>query len=271
MPDARIGRHWERVARNDPYYGVLTREEYRGRNLSPGAMQAFLLSGEEYIEFIVGAIRRTIDKNFSPHRCLDFGCGVGRLVIPLAKRFGHVVGVDVSRSMLVEAESNCRNLGVANVEFVQSDDDLSRVTGKFGFVHSFIVFQHIPPPRGVRILTHLIERLEHGGVASLHFTYRWDAPLTRRAIHWARKSVSLVDALANLAKGRRPGSPSIYMYHYSLSRLVNILHMNGCDAIHLQHTYGDGHAGVILMFRRLSRTEERMDAGFLEQHEVPCG
>jgi len=35
-----------------------------------------------------------------PARALDFGCGAARLVIPLAKRFEEVVGIDISPSTM---------------------------------------------------------------------------------------------------------------------------------------------------------------------------
>ena len=58
---------------------------------------------------------------------LDFGCGVGRLIIPFARVFEHVTGVDISPAMLEIAQRNCLEQGIHNVEFVRSDDELSRV------------------------------------------------------------------------------------------------------------------------------------------------
>ncbi len=80
-------------------------------------------------------------------RALDFGCGVGRLVIPLSKIAESVTGVDVSESMLNEAISNCDNQNVNNANFIKADDNLSMLSGKYDFIHSYIVFQHIPTKR----------------------------------------------------------------------------------------------------------------------------
>ncbi|MEZ0334809.1 MAG: methyltransferase domain-containing protein [Gemmatimonadales bacterium] len=51
-------------------------------------------------EEVFGPFRRNI--------ALDFGCGVWRLTRPLSERFQHVIGVDISSSMLDEAASTSR-------------------------------------------------------------------------------------------------------------------------------------------------------------------
>ena len=87
---------WEEWGKNNPYYGVLTHEKYRSKNLDENVKLEFFESGKKQIEHVISTCRRQIDKSFSPEMALDFGCGVGRLTIPLAKIAGHVVGVDVS-------------------------------------------------------------------------------------------------------------------------------------------------------------------------------
>lgn len=55
-----------------------------------------------------------------------------------------IVAADVSEFMIEEARENCRINGITNVEFAVSDDQLSRISGTFDFINSFLVFQHIP-------------------------------------------------------------------------------------------------------------------------------
>ena len=57
-------------------------------------------------------ITRHVDPTFAPSRTLDFGCGVGRVAIPLARRFEHVVGLDVSPGMLTRAAEAAQRQGV---------------------------------------------------------------------------------------------------------------------------------------------------------------
>jgi 2-polyprenyl-3-methyl-5-hydroxy-6-metoxy-1,4-benzoquinol methylase len=60
--------------------------------------------GVDHIDFVFETIRRHFVPNFKPSSVLDYGCGVGRLLIPLAERCECVVGVDVSDTMLREAQ-----------------------------------------------------------------------------------------------------------------------------------------------------------------------
>jgi SAM-dependent methyltransferase len=58
-------------------------------------------------------------------RCLDLGCGQGRLSVPLAQHFaaGTVVGVDLSPGAIQEACRNAAAAGLDNVSFVCSPLD----------------------------------------------------------------------------------------------------------------------------------------------------
>jgi hypothetical protein len=49
--------------------------------------------------------------------------------------------------------------------------------GKYDFIHSYIVFQHIPVERGKRIFEKLLAHLETGGEKWLRKTgqrYKWE-------------------------------------------------------------------------------------------------
>ncbi|QQK80087.1 class I SAM-dependent methyltransferase [Salicibibacter cibi] len=53
---------------------------------------------------------------------IDFGCGPGRLTIPLAERVGShgkAIGVDIQSEMLQRAESKALNKDLKNIEFIQ--------------------------------------------------------------------------------------------------------------------------------------------------------
>jgi SAM-dependent methyltransferase len=51
-------------------------------------------------------------------RLLDLGCGTGRLALPLARWFEHVIGMDPEPEMLAEAAAAAARLGVSNVRWV---------------------------------------------------------------------------------------------------------------------------------------------------------
>ena len=157
-------KDWERFGKTDPYFAVLTAPEFHGR-LSEPERAKFFASGETHIDTILSIIRERLDPSFAPARSLDFGCGVGRLVLPLARRSRDVTGVDVSPSMLAEARRNCDSAGAKNVTLVQGDDDLSAAGGPFDFVHTYIVLQHIPSERGEKLVRNLAAKLAQIGRA----------------------------------------------------------------------------------------------------------
>ena len=249
MSDKWSERTWRVYGREDAYYAVCNEEAFRGARLDDAARQAFFDSGEAHVAWVLGAIRRTIDAEFAPARVFDFGCGVGRLLLPFARRAAEAVGGDVAPEMLEEARRNAALAGLTNVALVRTDDALSAVSGPFDLVHSFIVFQHIPPDRGVAIAMRLVDRLRPGGVGALHFTYAREAPLWRKSIHRVRRAVPGANAVVNLAQGRRAGEPLIPMYEYRLETLVESLRARGCGEVHALLTDHGGHRGAMLLFR----------------------
>jgi flavin reductase (DIM6/NTAB) family NADH-FMN oxidoreductase RutF/ubiquinone/menaquinone biosynthesis C-methylase UbiE len=53
-------------------------------------------------------------------RCLDIGCGAGRLLRDLAPRCASVVGVDTSVAMLERARERTESLGLGNITFTEA-------------------------------------------------------------------------------------------------------------------------------------------------------
>ena len=240
---------WQRFGATDPYWAVITDEKFHGSTITPEARREFFQSGEDHIESVVRTIRDKVDASFSPSRALDFGCGVGRVLIPLARRYPNAVGVDVASSMLAEAGKNLAERGV-NAELILGDDALTRVGGTFDFIHSYIVLQHIPPNRGERIAAALLDKLRPGGVAALHFTYRMLLPPRQRLSRWARLRAPLVGKAWNLAKGRRANSSSIEVYEYDLARILELFRDASCSDLHLKFTEHGGVRGVMIYGKR---------------------
>lgn len=248
-------RDWEWYGAREPYFGVLTNPRFLRADLTELARAEFFDSGERYVDSLL----ETIGRHFGPipadSRVLDFGCGVGRLVIPFGRRFAEVVGVDVAPSMLEEARRNCVAAGVTNVRLAAGDDELSQVAGSFDFVHSFIVFQHIPIARGEAITRRILELLREDGVGALHFTYWIEASRARRASNWLQARAPQLRRVANVMRRRAADTAVIQMNEYSVSSLMHILHDAGCDevcarAIREGDEGGPMAHGVMLIFRK---------------------
>lgn len=249
--DGERGR-WERLAR-DPYYAVLNEDGFRQDRVAGEALARFDRSGEQDVAETLAEIRRVIDPGFQPSRALDFGCGVGRLTIPLARACGHVTGVDISQTMLDEARRNCEARQLGNVTLLTSEAFFSAPAPgapTLDFVHSYIVFQHIPPRLGVWLADSLVGRLASGGVGALHFTYARRASRTRRMIHQLRRTIPGVNVLANVVQHRPLREPLIPMFQYDLGALFALLGDHGCTHVHARLTNHGGHLGAMLLFRR---------------------
>lgn len=249
MINGNTDREWERFGATDPYYGVMTDEKYRKGNLTPRARETFFKSGEEHIAKVMGSIRRHIDSTYAPRKALDFGCGVGRLVIPLAKLAEHVVGVDISESMINEAKRNCESVSVRNVMFLRSDDNLSQLNERYDLIHSYIVFQHLPVHRGEAIFKRLLQRLENGGVCVVHFTYAKRSRIAI-AISWVKSHIPTAKNFINLIRGRPFFAPQMAMYSYDLNRLLFLVQQQQIRDFYAEYTDHGGELGILLYFRK---------------------
>jgi trans-aconitate methyltransferase len=239
---------WEWFGRHDPYFGVYSHQRFRGATRGGSAREEFFRSGEEHVAQIL-ATAGELFPGLAPGRALDFGCGVGRLVLPLAKRVEQVVGVDVSASMIEEARRNCAEAGITNALLCVCDDQLSAVEGEFDLIHSFIVFQHIPVTRGLAIFGRLLDHLAPGGVAAVHFTYANRNAFRHRLVYQLRKSVPGLHRMINALRGR-PVEPLMQMNCYPLNELFAMLQAHDCHRIGVRFSNHYGIEGAILFAQR---------------------
>jgi SAM-dependent methyltransferase len=248
----RSDRAYDSVGRTEPYFGVITLDRYLSANLNAAALREFFETGEAHVARVLATIRARFAADFKPRRALDFGCGVGRILVPLAREAGHAVGVDVSDAMMAEAARNCRECNLTNVSFVKSDDQLSRLEGTFDLIHSIIVFQHIAPRRVEGLVRGLLAHLEPGGVGALHFT-TW-LPLRKRIIHRLKKALPPVNIAANLYRRRAWNLGLIEMNCFSLDRAMVLLGEAGIRSFYADFSglYGgpNNDRGAMIYFQR---------------------
>jgi SAM-dependent methyltransferase len=242
-------REWERLGAEQPYYGVLTAPQYRSAELDGEQRAEFFRTGVQHVEQVLARIRTSVVPGFAPARVLDFGCGVGRLVIPFARRAREVVGLDVSESMLERARRHCDEEGLANVRLLRSDDTLSGLDGAFDLVHTYIVLQHLPVRRGEAIFRALVARVAPGGVGALHFTVG-KRGLLRGVVPFLKERLPLGTEMVNLLRGRGFSSPDMQMNSYRLPRMRAWVLAAGGRDLHEEPTVHGGAVGVMLYFRR---------------------
>lgn len=239
---------WEEWGRRDPYFGVITDPKFRRVELTPERKREFFDTGPSHVGGVLDTIRRHIAPEFSPKRVLDFGCGVGRLLVPFAKIAEEVVGLDVSQSMLDEARRNCDECQLTNVQLLPSDDDLTALSGDFDLIHSCIVFQHIPVERGRRIFAGLLRRLRPGGVGAIHMTYAkaifasnlGAPPVSRPSTDPEESTMIAPDA-----------DPEIQMNPYNMNEILFLMQTAGVKQFHVDFSDHGGEMGIFAFFSRL--------------------
>jgi len=224
-------RDWEQWGAEDPYYGVLSRERFRTQSMSSEAREEFFRSGEAHIDQVLGKLREAFGDAYAPRSALDFGSGVGRLVIPLARRCERVAGVDVSPSMIAEAQRNCAAAQVTNAAFFESDDTLSRVPGSFDLVHSCIVLQHIPWRRGRVILRALADHVAPGGCLAVQMLTGHDASWLVRGLVRLRYSFPPANWLRNILRRRPVFEPAMQLHIYDLAAVERDLEQRGFTCV----------------------------------------
>jgi cyclopropane fatty-acyl-phospholipid synthase-like methyltransferase len=244
-------RQWERYGALDPYYGVLSEPDFHHARLDASARERFFESGRRHVAESLAAIDSLVGADFECRAALDYGCGVGRLTLPLAEHYEQVYGVDVSPSMLREAERNAARMGLLNVEWVPTER-LGELSGAYDFVQSYLVFQHIPVREGERIFAALVCGLRPGGVGSIHVALRPSHPATG-AFHWTMKTIPFAYNLVNVARRRDWSYPHMQMNHYSLNRLGRLLARAGVTEWRTRFLAGLGrmsHDSAVIVFRK---------------------
>lgn len=96
-------------------------------------------------------MRMFIERAPSSRRVLELGCMEGGRTFPLARRVGHVVGLDARREHLQRARFVERELGVSNTTFLESDletGDLASL-GTFDAVYNVGLLYHLHDPARV--------------------------------------------------------------------------------------------------------------------------
>jgi ubiquinone/menaquinone biosynthesis C-methylase UbiE len=128
-------RHlWNKLAKENWKFYIYNN---KGRDISDGD---FIQSGEEdYKKLVIDD--EIITAHFAhKENCtaLEIGCGAGRLLRPMAKDFGRVIGIDVSEEMIKHARDR------VDAELIVTDGaSIPLEDNSVDFVFSYLVFQHI--------------------------------------------------------------------------------------------------------------------------------
>lgn len=154
--------YWEELARREPYFPVLDAD---GRLAAP---DEFFATGEADVAALLMAIRSLLRRDVPLDSVLDFGCGAGRLTLPLAKRSKRVVACDIAPTILEHARQNAERAGLANITFTLAGE-LPQTS--FDFICSLAVFPYIAPSEGYGLIRSLTRRIAPGGIAAIQMRF----------------------------------------------------------------------------------------------------
>ena len=154
---------WTSLGETKPEYSVLSANEF---DPAFGVVEKkeFERTGYAELDQIDAILKRHSLIIDSFEEAVEFGCGIGRVTIPLAKRCKKLIAYDISGSHLDVALRNLDSQGIKNVELIK----ISKYNQKINpcdFFYSRIVFQHNPPPLIKALISEALTSLKKGGVA----------------------------------------------------------------------------------------------------------
>ena len=195
-------------------------------------------------------IQLRLSPDFGPTAILEYGCGAGRLAIPLARRAarraGTVTAVDQSPAMLRTARLEAESQGVQNIVFCEPDE-LFAQTNRFDFLVCYLVLQRMPPRDGLALVRRLIERIVPGGIGVFQFPYRTEASALVSGSRWLREHVPGANAVVNTLRGQAGSQPFTPTHSYRVEDVLELFDAAGSPASYL--TFDDhGDVSSVMIF-----------------------
>ena len=177
--------HWDDLGNLDPCWAILSEP---GRRYGGWDLTQFFATGQAEI----AEVMRAADYFGLPTEkgwALDFGCGIGRLTNALASQFRRVVGIDISQSMIRQAE--CLNQQTNCEYLVNSSDSLPFSSAHFDLIYTAIVLQHMLKQDSIRqYISEFMRILKPGGLLVMqlpsHIPLRRRLQVRRRLYAWLR-------------------------------------------------------------------------------------
>ncbi len=128
---------WDTRAREDArYYVAFGRLNQDDDEFATSGAEALTRIRRDYIHLPPAAVRE--------RRFLEIGCGLGRLMLPIAADCGEIHGVDISPEMVARGRQRLAGIPHAHMHVTETNDLAAFADNSFDYVFSFAVFQHIP-------------------------------------------------------------------------------------------------------------------------------
>ena len=147
--------------------------------------------------------------------------------------------------LLAEAKRQATMKAIENISFIESSDCSELSENTFCFVHSYIVFQHIPETKGYFIVDRLLASLRSGGVGVLHLTFS-----NKNFWYWKIiRNIPFNKQLRNFFQGLPLSTPRMQMNEYDLNLVMKKLWSHGVSNCYMEFS-DHGVVGVTLYFKK---------------------
>jgi cyclopropane fatty-acyl-phospholipid synthase-like methyltransferase len=158
---------WEKFAQEDAEYYILSVDEVRSQD----GLKYFFESGERDTTETL----KNVDTLEQRDRCLEIGCGIGRLTFPHSRQFKEVSVVEISETMLSKLKKLATEKQIQNIRTYLFHENWDQ-PGAYNYVYSYEVFQHI---QDLGIIESYIRRIS----SSLHAHNRVQVHFDTRPQH----------------------------------------------------------------------------------------
>ena len=131
----KMKQDWDQRAQHHARFWIAT-ENYQTEEI-------FSQSGQDTAQALLEALTGLLQPSW---KVLDIGCGIGRVLKPLANHFQTLVGIDVSSTMIAQSKAWLSEYPQITT-FETSGLDLCEFKDQsFNLVYSYVAFQHMPRP-----------------------------------------------------------------------------------------------------------------------------
>lgn len=234
---------WKKLGLENPFWGVNSQPVYNHlEEENKDLLDKFYKNGEDEVIKYIHTIKTKVKQNFQIESVLDFGSGVGRLLLPFAQRASDICyGCDISEGMHEKCLKRANYLDINNIKLIQ---DLENLQISFSLVNSRIVLQHIHPKRGMKFINKLAELVKADGILSMQVTVAREKSLIKH--NDSNFYVFNGDNVEGFVidKGHDWPIGTMYMFDYSLLEIVLLLQMHGFTDMHLETENMGGHISV---------------------------
>ena len=155
---------FDEFSAREPYFAVLTHPKFLRANLTPAREREFFGTGEALVDWMFAIIEAGLVPEFAPVSMLEYGCGLGRLAIPLARRAGSVTAIDRSPVMLDIARREAERRGARPHRVRRSRRVRLRSPGSSTWSSAITCCSGSARRQGLALVRELVDRISPGGV-----------------------------------------------------------------------------------------------------------